>query len=122
MFFIFFNLVEICIVQYFIASNEFKLLFGDVVEGWAAGQIIQHCSFRPQIYLLTITYVTSSVVTAGDTVICKTRHGSWFHKTCDLEITTHIQQIIIHITNTYITITHITYTLITNYSEFLKRK
>ena len=36
----------------------------------------------------------SSVVAAGDTVICQTRHGSWFHKTCGLEITTHIKQII----------------------------
>lgn len=112
----YFNLVEICIVQNFIASNEFKLLFGDAVEGWAAGQITQHCSFRPQIYLLTITYVTSCVVAAGDTVICKTRHGSWFHKTCGLEIT-HIKQI-----TTHITIIHITDTLITNYNEFLKRK
>lgn len=110
-------MVEICIVQNFTASNEFKLIFGDAVEGWAAGQITQHCSFRPQIYLLTITYVASSVVAAGDTVICQTRHGSWFHKTCGLEITTHVKQIIKHITNT-----HITYTLITNYNEFLKRK
>ena len=47
----------------------------------------------------------SSVVAAGDTVICQTRHGSWFHKTCGLEITTHIKQI--NILQTHILHTHL---------------
>lgn len=64
--------------------------------------------FQAQIYLLTITYVTSGVVAAGDTVICKTRHGSWFPKTCDLEITTHIKQS--HILQTHILQSHILHT------------